>query len=200
MGRDVLIAPIAVSGIDDHDASMGINLQKAQIERAPPIDHIKPISRQYEEAYYGHFRWVPYWEPDTMTLGTPIPHPGPTTGGDGALPAESKEQSHLRSSADVTGYGIHARDGDIGHIEDLVVDDEDWIIRYAEVDTTNWLPGKKVLVQTGRIERIDWLTRSVTMLVTRDAIQSAPVYDPAQLITPDYEIQLFRHYGKDGVR
>ena len=85
----------------------------------------------------------------------------------------------------------------VGHLEDLVVDDEDWVVRYAEVDTRNWLPGKKVLVQTGRIQRIDWQSQSVTMALTRHAIESAPSYDPSQLITPSYELELFKHYGKE---
>ena len=196
-GRNVLIPPIAVSGIDDADGSMRINLRKDQIEQAPPIEMAKPISRQYEEAYYEHFRWAPYWQPDLTVLGSPIPYPEPTTMSlDEPVLSESPEKSHLRSSAEVTGYGIHAQDGEIGHIEDLVVDDEDWVVRYAEVDTRNWLPGKKVLVQTGRIKQIDWHSRSVTMSLTRHAIQSAPAYDPSMLITPDYEIQLFKHYGK----
>jgi hypothetical protein len=195
-GRNVLIAPLAVAGIDDADGSMRINLRKDQIEQTPPIEQAKPISRQYEEAYYKHFRWAPYWHPGTTIWGSPIHYPEPPTGSS-AEPvfSESPEKSHLRSSAEVTGYGIHAQDGEIGHIEDLVVDDEDWIFRYAEVDTRNWLPGKKVLVQIGRIKQLDWHTRSVTMSLTRHAIESAPAYDPSMLITPDYEIELFKHYG-----
>lgn len=197
LGRNVLIAPIAVAGIDDAGSSMRINLRKGQIEQAPPIEKAKPISRRYEEAYYKHFRWAPYWQSGTTALGTPIPYPEPPPMNlDEPALSESPEKSHLRSSAEVTGYGIHTQDGEIGHIEDLVVDDEDWIVRYVEVDTRNWLPGKKVLVQTGRIKQIDWQSQSVTMSLTRHAIQSAPAYDPSKLITPDYEIQLFKHYGK----
>ena len=195
--RNVLIAPIAVAGIDDAGASMRIDLRKEQIEQAPPIEKAKPISRQYEEAYYEHFRWAPYWQAGTTVLGTPIPYPNPPPINVGEpVFSESPEKSHLRSSAEVTGYGVHAQDGEIGHIEDLVIDDEDWNVRYVEVDTRNWLPGKKVLVQTGRIKQIDWHSRSVTMSLTRHAIQSAPAYEPSMLITPDYEIQLFKHYGK----
>ena len=199
MGRNVLIAPVAVAGIDDADGSMRINLRKDRIEQAPPIEQAKPISRRYEERYYEHFRWAPYWQPGSTILGSPIPYAEPPTMGlDEPVFSESPEKSHLRSSAEVTGYGIHAQDGEIGHIEDLVIDDEDWIVRYAEVDTRNWLPGKKVLVQTGRIKQIDWHSRSVTMSLTRKAIESAPAYDPSMLITPDYEIELFKHYGKSG--
>jgi hypothetical protein len=119
-----------------------------------------------------------YLDPSVMNLDEP-------------LPSESPEQSHLRGSTDVTGYRIHAKDGEIGHLEDLVVDAEAWIVRYVEVDRRNWLPGKKVLVQSGRIQQIDWENRSVTMSLTRHAIELAPPYDPSMLITPDYEVQLF---------
>ncbi|BFU90605.1 MAG: hypothetical protein NTAFB01_17920 [Nitrospira sp.] len=196
-GRNVLIAPIAVAGIDDAGASIQINLRKDQIEQAPSIEQAKPISRRYEEAYHEYFQWAPYWQPESTVLGTPIPYSErPTMRLNEPIFSESPEKSHLRSSAEVTGYGIHARDGAIGHIEDLVIDHEDWIVRYAEVDTRNWLPGKKVLVPTGRIKQIDWQSRSVIMSLTRQAIQSAPAYDPSVLITPDYEIQVFEHYGK----
>ena len=198
MGRDVLIAPIAIVGIEDADASMRLNLLKEQIEQAPSVDQAKPISRVYEEAYYKHFQWAPYWQPDTTPWGGPIPNPNASIMGmDESLISSPPEQSHLRSSLAVSGYGIHAEDGEIGHLEDLVVDDEDWVVRYAEVDTRNWLPGKKVLVQTGRIQRIDWQSQSVTMALTRHAIESAPSYDPSQLITPSYELELFKHYGKE---
>jgi sporulation protein YlmC with PRC-barrel domain len=198
LGRDVLIAPVAIKRINDSDGSMRINLTKDQIEHAPSLGSAKAISRQFEEAYYKHFQWAPYWQPDTTLWGSPVPYldPAAMNPDDPAL-LEADEQSHLRGSFEVTGYRIHAKDGEIGHIEDLVVDDEDWIVRYVEVDTRNWLPGKKVLIQSGRIQQIDWENQSVTMSLTRYAIESAPPYDPSMLITPDYEVQLFKHYGKD---
>lgn len=132
--------------------------------------------------------------------GSPIPSPDASIVRlDKFLFEEASEQSHLRSSTAVTGCGIRARDGEIGHMKDLVIDDEDWIIRYVEIDTRNWLPGKKVLVQTGRIGPFDRYSRSVTMALTRHAIRSAPPYDPSMPITPDYEVRLFKPYGMDVV-
>jgi hypothetical protein len=76
-----------------------------------------------------------------------------------------------------------------------VIDDQEWLVRYVEVDTRNWLPGKKVLVGTARIDRISWADSSVAVSLPRNAIESAPAYDPANLITPAYELELFKHYG-----
>jgi uncharacterized protein YrrD len=170
LGRLVLVAPVAVRGIDDASHTMRIDLTKEQIEHSPPIDAAKPISREYEIAYYRHFRWAPYW-------------------GSGPTP-------HLRSSQEVTGYDIDAKDGAIGHVEDLIVDDEDWAVRYLEVDTRNWLPGKKVLIHTSHIDHISFADRSVTVALPRQVIASAPPYTSSETITPDYEVQLFKHYGQ----
>jgi len=141
LGRDVLIAPVAVEAIDDTDGILRLRLTKEQIEHAPPVDRAKPISRQYEEAYYRHFRWAPYWQPGPTEWGNPVLYPStPLMDLDRPPFTESPEEPHLRSSKEIAGYRIHAQDGEIGHVEDLVVDDEEWVVRYAEVDTRNWLP------------------------------------------------------------
>jgi PRC-barrel domain len=197
LGRQVLIPPIAFGKINDANRTLRINLTKEQIEHSPPVDEAKPLSREYEEAYYRHFRWAPYWEPGPVPWTSAVPYPAtPPMNIDTALLAPPPKHPHLRSSKEVTGYRIHARDGEIGHVEDLVVDDADWVVRYVEVDTKNWLPGKKVLVQTARIDHISWAEQTVAVTLTRRSIESAPAYDPSQLITPDYEVALFKHYGK----
>jgi sporulation protein YlmC with PRC-barrel domain len=198
LGRYVLIAPVSVREIDDAEGTLHVNLTREQIEQSPPIDRAKPVSRAYEQAYYRHFRLAPYWDTVPGPWGTAVPYPGtvpPTIEKAGA--AAQPEHPHLRSAKELTGYAIRARDGEIGHLEDVVVDDEDWVVRYVEVDTRKWLPGKKVLMQAGRIEEISWAARHVKVGLTRLAIESAPAYDPSEVITPEYEVQLFKHYSKD---
>ena len=62
----------------------------------------------------------------------------------------------LRSANEVINYRIGATDGEIGHVEDFIVDDETWAIRYMVIDTRNWLPGRKVLVAPQWIESATW--------------------------------------------
>ena len=194
--REVLLAPAAVAEINDAQRMMKVALTKDQIRQAPPIEAAKPLSRDYEEAYFRHFQWAPYWEPGPTEWGSSVPYPEtPPLPIDTTLPADAPKNPHLRSSREITGYDIQATNGKIGHVEDLVVDDETWTVRYIEVDTRNWLPGKKVLLQMMRIDHISWVDRSVAVMLTRQAIESAPAYDPSKLITPSYEVQLFKHYG-----
>jgi len=56
---------------------------------------------------------------------------------------EKKWDHHLRSSHEVTGYHIQAKDGELGHVEDFIIDDETWAIRYLIVNTSNWWAGKR---------------------------------------------------------
>ena len=196
LSREVLLAPAAVAEINDAHRTMKVALTKDQIRRAPPIEAAKPLSRDYEEAYFRHFQWAPYWEPGPTEWASSVPYPEmPPLPIDTTLPADAPKNPHLRSSREITGYDIQAMNGAIGHVEDLVVDDETWTVRYIEVDTRNWLPGKNVLLQMMRIDHISWVDRSVAVMLSRQAIESAPAYDPSKLITPSYEDQLFKHYG-----
>jgi sporulation protein YlmC with PRC-barrel domain len=82
--------------------------------------------------------------------------------------------AHLRSSSEVIGYGIEARDGTIGKVADLVVDDETWAITDVLVDSRQWLPGRLLLVSPDVIERIDWPQKKVHLRLARGDILRAP--------------------------
>jgi hypothetical protein len=42
----------------------------------------------------------------------------------------ANDKPHLRSTQEVTGYDIHATDGDIGEVEDFIIDDVSWKIHF----------------------------------------------------------------------
>jgi hypothetical protein len=90
---------------------------------------------------------------------------------------------HLRSVEVVTGYHIHARDGEIGHVDDFVIDNADWAIPLLIVDTKNWWPGKKVLIPTGTVRDIVWDDRLVYLTLSRSQIKDGPIYDPSRPIS-----------------
>lgn len=53
---------------------------------------------------------------------------------------------NLRSTIDVDGHHIQAEDGEIGHVDDFVIEDDTWAIRYLIINTANWWLGKRVLI------------------------------------------------------
>jgi hypothetical protein len=55
------------------------------------------------------------------------------------------DKPHLRSTRSYR-YDIHATDGDIGEVEDFIIDDVSWKIHFLIVETGNWFSGKKVII------------------------------------------------------
>jgi hypothetical protein len=101
----------------------------------------------------------------------------------------------------VSGYRIQATDGEIGHVDDFIIDDEasengPWEIRYLIVDTRNWLPGKSVLIPPLWADSINWDTRHVRVGLTRGMIENSPEYDPAAPINRQYEEVFYDYYGR----
>jgi hypothetical protein len=200
MGRRVLISPVAVGEVREHDGMLHIELTREQIRNSPPLSTDKPVSRRYEAQYYRYYGWPPYWKPASMT-GFPLadePRHPEVPRRTPPLPEQRPEETRLRSSAAVTGYAVAAQDGDIGHLEDFFIDTRYWAVRYVEVDTRSWWPGRQVLVSPRWIESVNWAHRRVTVVLDRAAIESAPAYHRGMPITREYEARLFRHYGRGG--
>jgi hypothetical protein len=201
----VLLSPIAFRAMDWEHKRITAALTKAQVEKSPDIDTEKPVSRQHETAYYGYYGYTPYWAGSYLWGAYPYPYvdSGPPLSATDVererrwdWEATKWEDPHLRSSLAVTGYYIQASDGDIGHVEDFLVDDRSWSIRYMIVDTTNWWAGKKVLVAPAWIERVDWAESKVHVRLGREQIKSSPEYDPAKPIERAYETRLYGHYAQ----
>lgn len=87
---------------------------------------------------------------------------------------EGAQKPHLRSTREVVGYAIRAVDGEVGEVEDLLVDDKTWAITDVVVDTHRWLPGKKVLVPPSAVETIDLERRQVELRLTHAEIEQSP--------------------------
>jgi hypothetical protein len=102
---------------------------------------------------------------------------------------------HLRSINEIVGYHIHARDGEIGHVADALVEDGDWSLHYLVADTQNWWPGKKVLVSPRSVDSVSWNARLINLDIDRAAVKSSPPYDEAATLDRAYEHRLHDHYG-----
>ena len=41
--------------------NIAVDLTKKQIEDSPSLDSHKPVSHQFEQAFYGHYGYPTYW-------------------------------------------------------------------------------------------------------------------------------------------
>jgi len=110
-----------------------------------------------------------------------------------------RDDPNLRSAEEVTGYHIHAIDGEIGHLSDLVIEDTDWSIHYLIVDTSNWWMGQKVLISPRSAQDIRWTEHLIYLDVDRQKVQDSPSYDPAKPLDRAHEDQMAGHYAKSRI-
>jgi sporulation protein YlmC with PRC-barrel domain len=197
-GRQVLVSPRALSGVDRKARTLSVRSTKAQIEESPLLAKETPVSKQFEESYHAYYGWPMYWGGPYMWGGYPFLTPDPNE----PLAPSTKHDAwdpHLRSANHVTGFILEASDGEIGRVDDFVIEDSTWAIRYLVVATHHWWPGKKVLISPRWVENINWdHAGSVKIGLTREAIRSSPPYDEQALLTRDHEQALHRHYGRPG--
>ena len=191
--REVLVSPGSVTGVDNEGEHLAVDLTREKVENSPEVDDERPVSRHYEQEFVRYYGWERYWVDDALVGHPESAEPPPSTS---ERFIRRPDHSHLHSSDEVIGYHIQAADGEIGHIVDFVLDDQDWKIRYLEIDTRNWLHGKWVLIAPAWVRKVSWPHRRLHLDLKRSVIASAPEYNPERLITPEYEVLLHAHFGK----
>lgn len=200
--KKVLVSPAALSPLSD--GAIPAALTREQVAESPDIQTDLPVSRRHIEEITAYYGWPVMWGGTGFMAGEPsmIPPAAQQLAAD----REKKEEEigkghydeHLRSADEVRGYHVSAVDGRIGHIRDLVLDDNAWAIRYLIVDTRDWLPGRTVLVSPRWVTDVQWDGRTVAVDLTRELIETSPPYDPDTPIQRQYEQLLHSHYGRTG--
>lgn len=222
-GRQVLISPFSVMHVDRENKQLHVTLTKSQVEKSPNIDTHKPVSRQMEASHSDYYGYPYYWgtpflwgaeehpvlasrrsasataTATSQPAGKPVATTERRTAAEAAVEKQAtSDDVHLRSTQEVASYHISAMDGEIGHVEDFILEDDSWTIRYLAIDTRNWLPGKKVLVSPQWISSIDWAQGKVHVNLSRAGVQESPEYEHSKLISRGYESQLYEHYHQPG--
>jgi uncharacterized protein YrrD len=181
--QKVLISTNVLIKNSDKADSFPVNLTMEQIRNSPDIDTERPVSRQQEIELSKYYNELSYAGNGFFAGGSIWGIDNPSVIMDQKIVKENESDKrpdddlHLRSSYQVTGYHIHATDGEIGHVKDFIIDDENWKILYLVVDTHNWIGGKKVLIPVANIKEVQWDNSKVFVNETVDAIKNSLVFD-----------------------
>ncbi|QOY85505.1 PRC-barrel domain-containing protein [Paludibaculum fermentans] len=156
--RQVLVAPAAAGQPDWDQRILPVSLTMDQIRNSPDVDTARPVSRQEEIAISEYYGWPTYWsmEPPLVPVFA-----SPQT-------AVMEEDTHLHSSKDIISYQVKAADGELGQIDDLIMEDSNWYVRYVVARTGSWMNGQKVLLTTRCVESISWPDRQVVLAQAHD--------------------------------
>jgi hypothetical protein len=186
----VLISPIAITRVDRESGLVEAALTADQIRKSPPPTAHRPVSRQFERNYADYYGYLPYWGGPRFWATSDNPRalaPDIFRATSAAPPTREDEGDHLRSSVDVRGHHIRATDGTIGHVDDFLVDDETWAIRFLRLDTSNWIGGRAVVIPRDVVKGVDWPSKTIDVRLSRAEVEHSPAYDPAhiqELATP----------------
>lgn len=212
--RKVLISPFSLAGADWAHKRLPVHITREEVKNSPDIDTDKPVSRQHEAQHADYYGLPHYWGGDALAgavEGDPVltSPPGFTAGAlapqhsDGTEVMESVERTrqhtddpHLRSCQAVIGYHLEASDGDIGHVHSMLVEEDNWAIRYLVLNTSNWWLGHQVLMSPDWVSDIRWSDAKVRVNLTRQAIQQSPKYDASSPLTRQQELDLYAHYAR----
>jgi uncharacterized protein YrrD len=150
-GKKVLLSPMDVKGPWTM-AEVPVALTRDQVWHSPEFDPKRHLSHEDEEKLLRHYGHPSYWAD-----GAPATHT-------------------LRSTKESTGYHLHATDGEIGHVDDFLIGEHSWKIRYLLVDTSNWIGGKSVVVSSDALEGVDTDNGTLKVCATREAVKHSPKF------------------------
>lgn len=151
-GRKVLLSPAAVTG-PWNMAEVPVSLTKDQVWHSPEFDPRRHPSHEEEGKMLRHYGHPSYWD-------------------DSAAPTHS-----LRSTKESTGYHLQASDGEIGHVDDFLIGENSWKIRYLLVDTSNWIGGRSVVVASEAVAGVDENKGMLKVCATREAVKHSPKFE-----------------------
>jgi hypothetical protein len=194
-GRKVLLPPARMGDPDFSGRRLPLSLSKQQIKESPPLEENAPITRQYEVMWFDHYGISEYWLEEDKLGMTENLTAIPVARRESATARQAQEESHVLSVKEMIGETITATDGDVGHLADLLVDLRDWKVRYAVVDTRNWLPGKQVCVSIACVEWVDHVKDRVGIGLSKEKIKNSPEYNPVVPMTEAYQVVLHDYYG-----
>lgn len=199
--RKVLIAPVSLGTPDWEAGSFPVKLSKEEVEMQPELDADAAVSRKYEQQWYQAYDYPYYYSAgSTLAWGygaTPalldVQRDEETAA---ATPMPPMDKSRcLRSIEELRGCSVEAADGVIGKVDDIIMDDETWGIRYLIINTKGRLEERLIILAPGWFESIDWEEKTLISRMAAEKTDAAPAYSPGIPLTRTAEKSLYHHYG-----
>jgi sporulation protein YlmC with PRC-barrel domain len=207
-GRKVLISPNALGQPNWTTQSLPVDLTREQVKESPDMNTALPISRRQQIALHEYYRWPVYWNSATP-FSTPIASGAATllkeqtpdndgqNGKREMMERLLQQNATLRSAKEVIGYAVSGDDGELGQIDDIILDDQTWKFIYIVLDTSTWLSkGKKTLIAIPWIQWISHKDQEIQLELSQQTIADSPPYNPETPINHSYEEVLYDYHGK----
>jgi sporulation protein YlmC with PRC-barrel domain len=103
----------------------------------------------------------------------------------------------LRQMETLKSYEVIGKDGELGKLDDFLIDDAEWTVRELVVRSGSWLAGRRVVILPHSVIGIDTEEKAVGVSLTRQQIEDAPVapLDADNLLARHFESVLYDYYA-----
>ncbi len=188
LNRHTVCLPLwALNPPDPKTHILTVALNRAQIGSSPEADGDGNLSQDHEAKISEHY----------ASLCPLYAQCEPASQGEKVLirPAQVGPSQNLVSLNGLRNSTVDASDGEIGHVESLLVDTRTWTIKYLVVHTSDWWADKKVLILPDTIERIDYVRGRIDLRVTREKVRGSPDFVAEETIDGAFDEQFHIYYG-----
>ncbi|WP_394795937.1 PRC-barrel domain-containing protein [Armatimonas sp.] len=93
------------------------------------------------------------------------------------------------------GWTVHALDGEMGRVDELLFDDENWAIRYVVVETGSWLSQRKVLISPLAFTALDGENKTLQVNLTQEKVRNSPEAASDPPVSRPWEANYADYYG-----
>ncbi|WP_087973389.1 PRC-barrel domain-containing protein [Oceanobacillus rekensis] len=171
-GRKVLLPPDIFINVNKDDKYVAVEYDKEMVRNSPPVPENEDLTKEQESNLVDYYGWNVF--PDNALIGTergPIGTFEPNRSVKEKVPEEphlqreqngDKNEKHLRSEDETIGFKVHAKDGKIGKLVDMIYDSEQWKINYIVVNSNeNLLEEELYIYRVEQIKTVDWFEKDL---------------------------------------
>jgi sporulation protein YlmC with PRC-barrel domain len=190
-GRRVLLSPTSFTGLDNKSGYLKVAYDKEAVRNSPEIPDEDAISKDIEDSIAGYYGWNRYWTGNL--LWGPQDSPLANFQHDEMTEEQSRynqqleeqQKYDLRSEDETMDYKVHASDGKLGKVVDMVYDDEYWKIHHIVVQSSeNYVEETFFVFDISYIESVDWYERDIYIKTTVETAEQHK-YESIKEIIPN---------------
>ncbi len=198
--RKVLISPAVLDKPDWEGKDFPVNLTREEIEQQPDLGEAHVVTRNDEWKWYAAYGYPYYYMPDSAfawgigAIPVSIFEIDRMKAAEQSSPPDELKKRIFRSLRQIHGYSITSGHDALGTVDDLVMDDETWTIRYIKVDAHPLDAERMLLLAPQWLDAADWQAGTLNCRIPRDEVYSSPGFHPDRAIERSYEHELHAYY------
>ncbi|MBN1855258.1 MAG: hypothetical protein JW829_21175 [Pirellulales bacterium] len=159
----VLVRPRDITDINLASRRVCLGLSESQLKAAPSLESNPPVALQKYRESQRYLAWDAYWG----GVFRKIPDDG---------------DPHLRNTRAVTGHHMFGLDSDAGRVDNFVIDDSMWQIRYLVVRIGKHRDAKRVMIEPRWVDSIVWEERGIHLHLSKTDIEHCGEFIPKQFV------------------